>query len=234
MHRVSVFSLNATSPKCVIFLLHLRRNKVHIKLCSAGDHSWENFMFNRGFDSPCAVDAAYGNGVFYCLFARGQLGAFNVQLKEWSILADHPLPGFPSHSANLIASGADLWLLNRRDSKPLNLFKFDFSEMRWVYENNLNNHALFIGATSFCVPAVGEASELANTIFYRDRLSYSITSYGSTSPTGRASPLYRKCCEAAESGMVWIEIPSGEFVTTVIYCGFGRHAQSLLQNIQFE
>ncbi|GMJ02552.1 hypothetical protein HRI_003924400 [Hibiscus trionum] len=213
MHQVYAFSLNATSPKCVIFLLHLRRYKINIKLCSAGDHSWKSFEFNCGFDNPCgecAVNAVYAKGVFYCVFTGGQLGAFDVELEEWSILADHPLPGFPTISANLIASGADLWLLNRHVFQSFKLFKFDFSEMRWVYENNLNNRVLFIGTTSFSVAAVGvETSELADTIFCLDGPSYSVRRYGSTYRTSRESQLYRKCSEATEFGMVWIEIPSG-------------------------
>ncbi|KAK9005464.1 hypothetical protein V6N11_042897 [Hibiscus sabdariffa] len=45
-------------------------------------------------------------------------------------------------------------------------------DMRWVYVKDLNSHVLFLGQSSFAVPAVGETSELANTIvscnsFYR-------------------------------------------------------------------
>ncbi|KAK8684613.1 hypothetical protein V6N13_040631 [Hibiscus sabdariffa] len=154
-----------------------------------------------------AVDAAYTNGVFYCVFEGGQLGAFNVELKGWTVLVDHcPLSEYSLPHAKLIVSGADLQLLS--DSSSLELLKLDFTKMDWVYENDLNNRVLFIGYTSFSVPAVGETSVLANTIFAA-RGSFMhprVRFYGSTSPT--QSRLYRKCIEAASCTWSWIELPS--------------------------
>ncbi|KAE8674491.1 Cytochrome c oxidase copper chaperone [Hibiscus syriacus] len=80
--------------------------------------------------------------------------------------------------------------------------------MDWVYENDLNNRVLFIGCTSFSVPAVGETSVLANTIFASATLKHpKVRFYGSTSP--RRSILYRKCVEASKCNMTWIELPLG-------------------------
>ncbi|KAE8675454.1 hypothetical protein F3Y22_tig00111671pilonHSYRG00217 [Hibiscus syriacus] len=205
--QVATFSLNATSPKCTIFLLWSENGKICIKLCSAGDCSWKTFEFD-GFDRfNCAVDAAYTNGVFYCVFREGQLGAFNVELKGWTILVDHcPLSRSSVHYAKLIVSGADLQLLS--DSSSLELLKLDFAKMDWVYENDLNNRVLFIGCTSFSVPAVGEANVLANTIFASGTLMHpKVRFYGSTSP--RQSRLYRECVEAAKCDRIWIELPLG-------------------------
>ncbi|KAL4291161.1 hypothetical protein GQ457_14G026130 [Hibiscus cannabinus] len=81
-------------------------------------------------------------------------------------------------------------------------------KMVWVYENDLNNHVLFIGCTSFSAPAVGEASQLANTIFASDTwLHPEVRFYGSTCPS--RSRLYRKCVKAAKCKMTWIELPLG-------------------------
>ncbi|KAK8551977.1 hypothetical protein V6N13_120410 [Hibiscus sabdariffa] len=168
----------------------------------------ETFEFDGFHRSSLVVDTSYANGVFYCVFSGGQLGAFNVELKGWTILVDHcPLSGFTLQCAKLIVSGAGLQLLS--NSPSLELFKFDFTKMDWIYENDLNNRVLFIGHTSFSVPAVGETSVLANTIFAA-RGSFmhpKVRCYGSTSPS--LSRLYRKCVEAAKCSLIWIELPSG-------------------------
>ncbi|KAK8494106.1 hypothetical protein V6N13_122208 [Hibiscus sabdariffa] len=193
LFQVATFALNATSPKCTIFLLWKKYGTIYIKLCTAGDCTWETFAFH-GFDRlDRPVDAAYTNGVFYCVFEGGQLGAFNVELKEWTILVDHQLPTISLLDAKLIVSDADVRLLTHR----LSFLKLDFSKMVWVYENDLNNHVLFIGCTSFSAPAVGETSQLANTIFASDTwLHPEVRFYGSTSPS--RSRLYRKCVKAAK------------------------------------
>ncbi|KAL4339180.1 hypothetical protein GQ457_08G035200 [Hibiscus cannabinus] len=166
----------------------------------------------RWFDR--AVDAAYTNGVFYCVFEGGQLGAFNVQLKGWTILVNHcPLSYYSLRHAKLIVSGADLQLLS--NTSHLELLKLDFTKMDWVYENDLNNRVLFIGHTSFSVLAVGETNVLANTIFAASGSSMhpQVRFYGSTSP--RESILYRNCVETAKCGLTWIELPSGVSVREV-------------------
>ncbi|KAK8559504.1 hypothetical protein V6N13_026924 [Hibiscus sabdariffa] len=187
--QVAALALNATSPKCTIFFLLSENGKISIKLCSAGDCSWKTFEFDgfRWFDR--AVDAAYTNGVFYCVFEGGQLGAFNVELKGWTILVNHcPLSYYSLRHAKLIVSGADLQLLSNRSY--LELLKLDFTKIDWVYENDLNNRVLFIGHTSFSVLAVGETNVLANTIFAASGSSMhpEVRFYGSTSP--RESILY--------------------------------------------
>ncbi|KAK8648935.1 hypothetical protein V6N13_129677 [Hibiscus sabdariffa] len=181
LKEVASFSLNATSPKCVIFLLGLDSSghKINVSLCSPGDHSWRTFEFNSGIgpgEASCARGVVYANGVFYCLFLQGQLGVFNVELEEWSIL-----------------------------STTIFFRRFDFSEMRWVYQSNLNNHALFIGCFSFAVPTVEETSELANTIVSLDKFFEAVSCYGGT----RESELHHKCLEATERAITWIQLPLG-------------------------
>ncbi|KAE8706768.1 hypothetical protein F3Y22_tig00110388pilonHSYRG00225 [Hibiscus syriacus] len=158
------FSLNAASPKCVVFLLRTGWSRIFVNLCSIGDYSWKSFEFHNGFDEGnYAVDATYADGVFYSVFSQGQLGVFNVELEEWTIVVNQALPGFSFWNAKLIASNADLLLASSSDT--FKLLKLDFSIMRWVYESNLNNQVLFIGCTSFCAPAMAETSRLTNTIF---------------------------------------------------------------------
>ncbi|KAL4272992.1 hypothetical protein GQ457_13G000630 [Hibiscus cannabinus] len=209
--QVSGFSLNATSPECFIFILALgvRNHKIHVNLCSPGDISWRTFEFNSGIEPGepnWAVSAVYANGVFYCVFRQGELGAFNVELEEWTILGGPLPPRTFSMSINLLVIDADLWVF---DQFYFKLFRFDFSDMRWVYVKDLNSHVLFLGRSSFAVPAVGETSELANTIVSCDSFYRSVRCYGSTSCENRwSSLLYRKCVEAADCVMIWIQLPS--------------------------
>ncbi|KAK8705625.1 hypothetical protein V6N13_049223 [Hibiscus sabdariffa] len=179
-------------------------------LCSPGDISWRTLEFNCGLESGdrnLILSVVYANGVFYYVFARGQLGAFNLQLEEWTILGGPFASGKFSFLLNLIVIDADVWVFDR---ESFELFRFDFSEMRWVYVKELKKHALFVGRTSFAVPAVGETSVLANTIFSCGSDSPSVRCYGSTCGCGtsKESLLYRKCVEATKRAMTWIQLPS--------------------------
>ncbi|GMJ14495.1 hypothetical protein HRI_005118700 [Hibiscus trionum] len=131
-------------------------------------------------------------------FASLSLVQGECRLLDTHILVDHQLPGISLVDAKLIVS----------DSPSLKLLKLDFSKMVWVYENDLNNHVLFIGCTSFSAPAVGETSRLANSIFASDTwLHPEVRFYGSASPS--RSRLYRKCAKAAKCNLTWIELPLG-------------------------
>ncbi|OMO82405.1 hypothetical protein COLO4_23032 [Corchorus olitorius] len=118
--RVATFSLDATSSKCVIFTLEYSAwnpEKICINICCPGDKSWKTFKFMSGFESwyynnPAdpAIDAAYANGNFYCVFKNGELGAFNVGLEEWTLLTVKGL-GFYYDSVQLIEPDGNLQLL---------------------------------------------------------------------------------------------------------------------------
>ncbi|KAK8648934.1 hypothetical protein V6N13_129676 [Hibiscus sabdariffa] len=202
--HVATFSLNATSPKCVIFLFasDSQSHKTYVNLCSPGDHSWRTFEFT-GVGDNSVLSAVHVNGVFYCVFAGGRLVGFNVQLQEWTILAD-PSPSVHfSLRLKLIVIDGDVWVF---DQACLKLYRFDFSEMRWVHVKELEKHALFMGRSSFSVPAVGETSDLANTIFCYDCGSTCLC-YGSTCLGHKESPLYLKCVELTKCAMAWIQPP---------------------------
>ncbi|KAL4273476.1 hypothetical protein GQ457_13G008730 [Hibiscus cannabinus] len=61
------FSLNATSPKCVIMVLalDLSSQKIYVNLCSPGDISWRTLEFNCGLgsrDRHLILSVVYANG----------------------------------------------------------------------------------------------------------------------------------------------------------------------------
>ncbi|KAK8648406.1 hypothetical protein V6N13_129159 [Hibiscus sabdariffa] len=136
MNQVSGFTLNATSPKCVVFLLSLcsPEDKIYVWLCSPGDHSWRRIVLNSGMGPGPHNDASsavYANGVFYCVFFRGELGAFNVELEEWTILGGPVPPLCFSVHIHLILIDADFWVFDQFVAK---LYRFVSSEKRWVYQ----------------------------------------------------------------------------------------------------
>ena len=45
--QMATFSLNATSTRCVIFLLCTMNYRIYISICSIGDYSWKNFNFKN-------------------------------------------------------------------------------------------------------------------------------------------------------------------------------------------
>ncbi|OMO91008.1 hypothetical protein COLO4_18719 [Corchorus olitorius] len=210
---VVTFRLDATSPKCVIFILHYGWERIYISICSPGDTSWKTYQFTTGFNSyNPPVDAAYSyaNGNFYCVFSGGQLGAFNVGLEEWTILTVEGLPRFDFKFAKLIVSdNGDLQLIGH--GEYLRLLKFDFGEKRWIKEINLKNRVLFIGCTSFSCVALGETSELANLVLScgaENRAYYKEIHYGgSTSASSSTSQQYRNWLNTARNAKAWLEVP---------------------------
>ncbi|OMO96807.1 hypothetical protein COLO4_15078 [Corchorus olitorius] len=197
---VATFSLDATSPKCVIFGLsgRIRRRNTRIYICSPGDNAWKTYEISIRKNVEHAAYA--GDGVFYCVFSEGELGAFNLRLKEWSMLTSEELEDFNFRKAKLIASDGDLRLTNSQ----YQILKFDFSEKRWVEDLNLNNRVLFIGGTCFSCPAVGETSQLANHVFLCDwqRVRCYGTKYSD-------SLQYQNWLWTALRSWIWIEFPSG-------------------------
>ncbi|OMO76044.1 hypothetical protein COLO4_25692 [Corchorus olitorius] len=186
---VVTFSLDATSPKCVIFCLKLDDNKrkIYINLCSPNEDSWKTFEF--GINSPVSgnhiesrvgipIHAAYEGGVFYCLFSKGELGAFDVGRQKWTMLTwEGGVPDFDFRDAKLIVStesdkeilvmGRHRYWMVRAYYNIHQLLKFNLSELRWVEKKDLNNNRVsFIGCTCFSCPAVGEVRELLDQVLF--------------------------------------------------------------------
>ncbi|OMO96810.1 hypothetical protein COLO4_15075 [Corchorus olitorius] len=210
---VATFSLDATSPKCVIFGLRIKGKTISIYICSPGDVAWKTYEFSFDLDTD-VEHAAYAGGIFYCVFSGGELGAFNLQLKEWNMLtlegpADFDFEDlawdFDFEDSKLIASDGELRLIGK-DYSDLNLFKFDFSEKCWIREISLNNRVLFIGCTSFSCPAVGQISQLANHVLSCCEFHPNVRRYGIGNKS--YSRQYQNWTRAASYLHIWIEILS--------------------------
>ncbi|OMO98921.1 hypothetical protein COLO4_13627 [Corchorus olitorius] len=201
--------------------------KISIHICSPGDIAWKTFEF-KGFDNrfiPTIHDAVYANGIFFCVFFGGQLGAFNLQLEDWTMLTLEGLglPVFDFRYPKLIASSnGDLRLIgtdksegfssepiivygeNENHEEALKLFKFDLCEKRWVKETSLNGRVLFIGSKCFSCPAEGDISELANNVFSCCLRHPLIRCYGAKSD----SVQYKNWADTVWQSRIWIEMPS--------------------------
>ncbi|KAE8675460.1 hypothetical protein F3Y22_tig00111671pilonHSYRG00233 [Hibiscus syriacus] len=121
--QVATFALNATSPKCTIFLLWSENGKICIKLCSAGDCSWKTL----------SLMVLIGLIVLLMLPTPTEFSIVFLEEVNW----------VPS-----MLNFKDLQLLS--DSSSLELLKLDFAKMNWVYENDLNNRCCYriYGSTS--------------------------------------------------------------------------------------
>ncbi|OMO99198.1 hypothetical protein COLO4_13448 [Corchorus olitorius] len=117
----ATLSLDATSPKCVIFVLRIEseKKKICIYICSPGDIAWKTYDFV--FDPRLLeLDSKVQHvGIFYCVFSKGELGAFNLHLEEWTMLTLEGPQGFDFIDVKLITSDGELRLMP---------FNFDFTQ----------------------------------------------------------------------------------------------------------
>ncbi|KAL5837862.1 hypothetical protein ACOSQ3_015031 [Xanthoceras sorbifolium] len=186
----ATFSTAPASSNCVIFVINLcyRANKFCVSTFSLGDTTWSSHWFNDYHGhGPLIYNVAYAKGVFYCAFhAFDVMGAYNPALREWKL---HPYPPVfkrpYQYHLSLIESPDDgnLILLSYNYNDPEWVFRFDQSQMKWfrienfmsgqsnadheqVEIENLNNRILFYSLDNgISLPAEGEASKLANTIY---------------------------------------------------------------------
>ncbi|KAL4652347.1 hypothetical protein ACJW31_01G197600 [Castanea mollissima] len=165
----STFSSVPTSPDCVCFAIQSSKNssKMWLSTCQPGDRKWSTTVKFAG-PKRAVEDVVYSNGIFYCVFTGGALGAFCVAHRYWSMLTDVNLvPGILFDTrAHMVESNGQLWLVYRSSSMCFRVFNFDWSEKTWDETYSLGCQAFFLGCTSFSVSAEGETSGFAERIYY--------------------------------------------------------------------
>ncbi|KAM7511747.1 hypothetical protein LguiB_010622 [Lonicera macranthoides] len=161
----STFSSNPNSPDCIFFALQSSKSSpmLRISICQRGDLEWKTHTFD-GF-RRVIEDVVYSNGVFYCVFSGGVLGAFFGHL-EWKLLTNmEPITGISiRYRLQMVVSDGEILLVC--PSTCLHIFRFDWSLMGWVEQDRLGNKALFLGCTSFSIVAEEEILDLKDKIYY--------------------------------------------------------------------
>ncbi|KAL5768472.1 hypothetical protein ACOSP7_015018 [Xanthoceras sorbifolium] len=164
----ATFSTAPTSPDCSILVLTLDYKKVRLSTCRLGDKTWSNVWFDGGHGE--VDDLAFAGGVYYCLFSKRVMGSFKIEQEEWR-LHPHPLPPRTTNEENFFIQHSlieshegNLLLTCQKFRSSRQVFRYDESEIKWFEIENLGNRMLFLGVTCMLLPAVEEASELANTI----------------------------------------------------------------------
>ncbi|CAK7340765.1 unnamed protein product [Dovyalis caffra] len=110
------------------------------------------------------ADAIYFDGILYCLLGWGTLGAFKVANQQWSCLHKtcvRPSNGATDLDGNYLIMVLLLRLVMNAENGVFLIWRFDFSEKKWVNQASLGDYAAFVGWTSFLIPAAGEISEFA-------------------------------------------------------------------------
>ncbi|XP_022726836.1 F-box/kelch-repeat protein At1g57790-like [Durio zibethinus] len=197
---VTALFLTSTSSDCLVFYLH-RHHKdrsMQISICRPGDQTWKTLKFaaadlDESFSRP--INATYLAGSFYCIFHKGELGAFNVASQKWTILAK----SWPQINSDL-----DFMLRIELIALPdfpcrmptrEKLLKFDFSEKQWVEQPSTQIVDPNLRCLLSTAPAMGETSEKLD-----------LYAYFSTSPL-KLQQIY-KIQRIYKLQFIWIETPT--------------------------
>ncbi|KAK8555514.1 hypothetical protein V6N13_046042 [Hibiscus sabdariffa] len=134
---LTTFYLSSKGSECLVFSLHLHEDTIIICTCRPGDKVWKTYKFLRSkpIDWPSyPLSATYLGGCFYCAFACGALGVFDISSEEWKLLVKRwPGPRTMYIHGELVA-------IPRFPCKPYKrerVIKFDFSAKSWVEELNI-------------------------------------------------------------------------------------------------
>lgn len=165
------FSAAPNSPGCVCFAIQSSKDSdlVFISTCSPGDKEWRTVILYGFYKS--IEDVVYSNGNFFCVFNGGLLGAYRIEDHNWVLLTDmEPIIEkiSPRSRTHLVESNGDLLLVC--PCETFKVFVFVWEDMTWKKLQRLQKMAIFLGCTSFSVPA--EEEEEASDIVVAGRIYY--------------------------------------------------------------
>ncbi|GLT90331.1 hypothetical protein SLE2022_082700 [Rubroshorea leprosula] len=166
--NVATFSLNSTSPECMVFIFWRTCYSTGFSVCHLGDMTWKTSKLEddryRSYDL-CPLDATYVAGSFYCLFSDGEVGAFDTALQQWKLLEQCGTKlkfSFRCKPPKFLISDANLLLREYDNDLVRLLWRYDFSEKCWAGENSAgSDENIFISPGL----AVEDAIELVDTCF---------------------------------------------------------------------
>ncbi|KAF8395792.1 hypothetical protein HHK36_019743 [Tetracentron sinense] len=141
------FSSSPTSPDCVVFGINNNFPEwIEIGVCRRGDKSWtvfnlrSNLHFLTSFNNP-----VFYNGSFYCLGQEGNLGVFDPNEGQFTILRNPQKPCTSTRQNFLVECNGDLLsVFVGHLAKWVRIFRLDHSIMVWKETKCLEDHTLFV------------------------------------------------------------------------------------------
>lgn len=166
--NVATFSMNSTSPECIVFVFWRTCYTAGFSICCVGDGMWKTFKLEearyQSYDL-CPIDATYVAGSFYCLFADGEVGALDLASLQWKLLEQcgSKLKFTKRYcSPKFFTSEAEDLLLCEHNY----IWRYNFSEKCWVIDPKYGALEVFIGSGL----AVEDAGEKRFEIFDGKRI----------------------------------------------------------------
>lgn len=149
--NVATFSMDSTSPECIVFVFWRTCYTAGYSICCVGDVMWKTFKLEearyQSYDL-CPVDATYVTGSFYCLFADGEVGVLDLALQQWKLLeqCDSKLKFTKRYcSPKFLTAEADL-LLCEYDNISRQIWRYNFLEKCWVADQKYGDLEVFISS----------------------------------------------------------------------------------------
>lgn len=167
------FSHPPTSSECVVvnFVKIPQWPRMDVRITCPSWNEWAEFSF-EGYDfSLYNINPAFHKGAFYYLNKKGKVAVLKVEKeKEEDPVAldeldklDTPCTNY-SNSFLVECNDNLLSVFEGPFGKWVRVFKLNESTMTWIQVENLENHMLFVGHTSFS--AVAHVPGMENKIYF--------------------------------------------------------------------
>lgn len=178
--RCMAFSHPPTSSECAIVALEwmppFENDQLTVNITYPGKDEWSDSTFGV-FGFPLYNNSpVFHNRAFYYFNEKGKMGvlkgggAEGVGEGEWEEVSldelDKPDAPFTNYYNNFLVecNGNLLSVFEGHFGKYVRVFKLNESEMTWIEVENLENHMLFVGHTSFS--AVAHVPGMENKIYF--------------------------------------------------------------------
>ncbi|CAK8530967.1 unnamed protein product [Lathyrus sativus] len=175
-------SHSPTSNECVVveldkifFFSPITTAFVHL----LGDKFSGHFTFEDCKFPVCNVSPVFHNGSFYFLSVRGKLAVLQVTRENysWKELQEPQTPCSSYFNSFLVECDGNLLAVFESTIAKggIQVFKLNESTMTWIKLQNLKNHMIFVGKTSFS--AVATVPGMENKIYFSRFYEHSLVFY---------------------------------------------------------